>query len=221
MLKEAVKEMNTLRDTFESYNQRIFPLQILMAVVAILLVGLLFILPGATTTLLLRAFLSITFGWIGVAWLFLVGDMRKRWPFVSFSTALAYFPLAVIFILDIFSKKTAYEIPFPGWRLYASLFLMAWGIILYPLTGYLLGHRYPRIPLFGAMPCPTNIFALGLLTAFASTQLEMIALFILSSMAVVGGVKAALIGYDGEWIYEDIALLVSGLYGLMIGLIVL
>jgi hypothetical protein len=218
--KEVVKEMSTLRDYFESYNQRIFPLQIVMAVVAILLVGLLFILPGATTTLLLKAFLSITFGWIGVAFLFLVGDIRKRWPFVSFSTAVAYFPLAVIFILDIFSK-TVYEIPFPGWRLYASLFVMAWGIIIYPLTGYLLGHRYPRIPLFGAMPCPTNIFALGLLTAFASTQLEMIALFILSSMAVVGGVKVAFIGYDGERIYEDLALLVSGIFGFVIGLAVL
>jgi hypothetical protein len=30
--------MNTLRDYFESFNQRIFPLQIALAVVAILLV---------------------------------------------------------------------------------------------------------------------------------------------------------------------------------------
>jgi hypothetical protein len=218
--KEAVKEMNTLRDYFAAYNQKIFPLQILMAVVATLLVGLVLILPGATTTLLLKAFLSVTFGWIGMAFLFLMGDVRKRWPFVSFATAVAYFPLAVIFILDMFSK-TAYEIPFPGWRLYASLFVMAWGIILYPVTGYLLGHHCPRIPLFGAMPCPTNIFALGLLTAFASTRLEMIALYIVSSMAVIGGVKAAFIGYGGQRIREDIALLSSGIFGFVIGLVVL
>jgi hypothetical protein len=161
--------VNTLRDTFATYNQRIFPLQVLMAVVAILLVGLLFPFSGVTTTLLLRAFLSVTFGWIGAA----------------------------------------------------CLFVMAWGIILYPLTGYLLGHRYPRIPLFGAMPCPTNIFALGLLTAFASSRLEMIALYILSSMAVIGGVKAAFIGYGGERIYEDLALLLSGIFGFVIGLVVL
>jgi hypothetical protein len=99
--------------------------------------------------------------------------------------------------------------------------MMAWGIVLYPLTGYLLGYRYPRLPLFGAMPCPTNIFALGLLTAFASTQLEMIALFVLSSMAVIGGVKAVFIGYDGERIYEDLALLLSGIFGFVIGLVVL
>ena len=219
-LREALKEMNTLRDTFGSYNERIFPLQILMAVAAILLVALLFILPGLTTTLLLKAFLSVTFGWIGVAFLFLMGDVRKRWPFVPFSTAVAYFPLAVLFGLDILNR-TAYEIPCPRWRLYASLFVMAWGIVFYPLTSYLGGHRYPRIPLFGAMPCPTNIFALGLLTAFASTKLEMIALFTLSSMALVGGVKAVIIGYDGERIYEDLALLGSGIFGFVIGLVVL
>jgi hypothetical protein len=191
-----------------------------MPVIAIGLVSLLFFFPGVTTTMLFKAFLSITFGWIGVACLFLMGDMRKRIPFVSFATAATYLPLVVIFIIDIFSKQAAYKIPQPGWRFYVSLFLMFWGIILYPLSGYMIGHRYPRVPLFGGMPCPTNIFTIGILTAFASNQLEITALFILSSMAVIGSVKAAIVGYNGERIYEDIALLVSGLYGLMIGLVV-
>jgi hypothetical protein len=34
-------------------------------------------------------------------------------------------------------------------------------------------------------------------------------------------VKAALIGYNGERIYEDLALLLSGIFGLVIGLVVL
>lgn len=191
-----------------------------MPVIAIGLVSLLFFLPGVTTTMLFKVYLSITFGWIGVAFLFLMGDMRKRIPFVSFATAAAYLPLVVIFIIDIFSKQAPYKIPQPGWCFHVSLFLMFWGIILYPLSGYMIGHRYPRVPLFGAMPCPTNIFTIGILTAFASNQLEITALFILSLMAVIGSVKAAIVGYNGERIYEDIALLVSGLYGLMIGLVV-
>jgi hypothetical protein len=59
-----------------------------------------------------------------------------------------------------------------------------------------------------------------MLTAFASNSLEITALFILSSMAIVGAVKAAILGYDGERIGEDFALLVGGIYGLFIGLIV-
>jgi hypothetical protein len=36
---------------------------------------------------------------------------------------------------------------------------------------------------------------------------------------VIGGVKAAFIGYDGERIYEDLALLLSGIFGFVIGLV--
>jgi hypothetical protein len=38
---------------------------------------------------------------------------------------------------------------------------------------------------------------------------------------VIGGVKAAFVGYNGERIYEDLALLLSGIFGLVIGLVVL
>jgi hypothetical protein len=213
--------MSTLLDYFASYNKRIFPLQVVMAVVAIGVAGLVFILPSMTTAILLNAFLCVTFVWIGVAFLFLLGDMRERIPFAAFATAATYFPLAVIFILNIFTKPAAYKIPQQSWLLYVSLFIMFWGIILYPLSGYLIGHRYPRVSLFGAMPCPTNIFAIGILTAFASNTFEITALFILSSMAVIGAIKAAIVGYDGARIPEDFALLVSGIYGLLIGLIVL
>ncbi|MBU1626628.1 hypothetical protein KKB18_04590, partial [bacterium] len=205
----------TLLDYFESYNKKIFPLQIVLAIIAIGLVTFLLLIPGTTlVTILFNAFLSITFIWIAVAFIYFVGDLRRRFSFASYATAAAYLPLAVIFILDIFLKQTAYEISQFNWRFYTSVFIMCWGIILYPLSGYFNGHCYPRVPLFGAMPCPTNIFAIGFLTTFASNQLEITAIYVLSSMAVIGGVKAALIGYEGERIYEDIALLVSGVYGL-------
>jgi hypothetical protein len=62
--------MNTLLDYFASYNKRIFPLQVAMAILAIGVVGLMFILPSMTTTILLNVFLCVTFVWIGVAFLF-------------------------------------------------------------------------------------------------------------------------------------------------------
>ena len=60
-----------------------------------------------------------------------------------------------------------------------------------------------------------------MLTVFASNSLEITALFILRSMAVVGAVKAAILGYNGERIREDFALLAGGIYGLLIGLVVM
>ena len=40
--------------------------------------------------------------------------------------------------------------------------LVVYALALYPLIGYLTGHRYPAVPTFGA-PCPTTIFTLGVL----------------------------------------------------------
>lgn len=40
--------------------------------------------------------------------------------------------------------------------------MMAYGLVVYPLIGYALGHRYPEAPTFGA-PCPVTIFTFGLL----------------------------------------------------------
>jgi hypothetical protein len=39
--------------------------------------------------------------------------------------------------------------------------LIVYAIVVYPLLGYALGHRYPATPTFG-VPCPTTIFTLGL-----------------------------------------------------------
>jgi hypothetical protein len=85
---------------------------------------------------------------------------------------------------------------------------------VYPVSGLLVGHRYPRVPLFGVVLCPTTIFAIGFLTVVVSNQPEMITLFILSAMALVAAARAAIKGYDGERVYEDFALLASGIYGL-------
>jgi hypothetical protein len=39
---------------------------------------------------------------------------------------------------------------------------VVYALAVYPLIGYLSGHRYPATPTFGA-PCPTTIFTFGLL----------------------------------------------------------
>ena len=40
--------------------------------------------------------------------------------------------------------------------------LIVYALLVYPLLNYLLGHRYPAAPTFGA-PCPTTILTFGLL----------------------------------------------------------
>ena len=40
--------------------------------------------------------------------------------------------------------------------------IVAYGLVLYPLLGAALGHRYPASPTFG-LPCPTTLYTLGVL----------------------------------------------------------
>jgi hypothetical protein len=203
--------MKTLLDYFAPYNEKIFPMQVITLIVAIVLVSLVFILPGATTTLLMRLYLSFTFGWIGLAYLFMMGDMRKTLPFTAIATGITCLAVAISFLVDVFSTKKVYEFP-PAYRqLYPSLLLIVWGWILYPLSDLLVGHRYPRAPLYGVVLCPTTIFTIGFLTAVVSNQPEMITLVMLSVMAVAAAARAAIKGYDGEGVYEDFAFLASGI----------
>jgi len=206
--------MKTLLDYFAPYNKKIFPMQVITLIVAIVFVFLVFILPGATPTLLMRLYLSFTFGWIGLAYPFMMGDMKKTLPFTAIATGITCLAVAILFLVDAFNTKRVYEFAPVSWQLYLSLLLMVWGWILYPLSSLLVGHRYPRVPLYGVVLCPTTIFAIGFLTAVTPNQPEMITLIILSVTAVVAAARAAIKGYDGERVYEDFALLASGICGL-------
>lgn len=202
--------MKTLLDYIEQYNKKIFPMQLIMLVVAVILVYFLFTQPNATTTLLMRAYLVFTFCWIGVGHLI----MFKARALIITVPNLA---LAGIFLLDVFTMETVFALPQAAWQIYTSLFLMIWGWVIFPLTGWVIGHRYPRVPLFGAVNCPTNIFAIGLLTAVASNRLEEIALLMLSFLAIVIWIRVIIKGgYNGRRIDEDMALLPAGIFGLVI-----
>jgi hypothetical protein len=178
--------MNTLRDTFESYNQRIFPLQVLMAVVATLLVGLLFLSPGATTTLLLKAFLSVTFGWIGVACLFLMGDMRKRWPFVSFLT------------MDPFTQAVE------GWH---DFYLLV-GTAAATLVGLLFVSLSLNVDVI-TRKANADLRALAAQTFAGFLNVVMLAVLFLIPRQVPLGLGLPLLGISGYGLYETVGRLLK------------
>lgn len=82
-----------------------------------------------------------------------------------------------------------------------------YALILYPLLGHLLGHRYPALPTFG-LPCPTTIFTLGLLL-FAAPPLPRSAFVVPVLWAGVGSIAAFKLG-----VLQDLGLMVAGLIGI-------
>jgi hypothetical protein len=83
-------------------------MQVITLIVAIVLVCLLFTLSDATTTLLMRMYLSFTFSWVGLASLFMMVDMREKLPFNAIATRNTHLAVAIIFLVDVFNVKGVY-----------------------------------------------------------------------------------------------------------------
>jgi hypothetical protein len=83
-----------------------------------------------------------------------------------------------------------------------GLALALFGLVLYPLTGYLTGAVYPQIPIVGA-PCPAVIFTFGLLLLTTTrVPLPLLAIPFLWAVGAVVPIAA------GMW--SDLVLLVGG-----------
>ena len=79
---------------------------------------------------------------------------------------------------------------------------------LYPLIGWLLGHGWPRAPMFGVTPCPLTVFTMGMLLLIEGrTPIHLAVIPVLWSL--VGGTAAWFLG-----VTEDLALPIAGLGGL-------
>ncbi|HWE21637.1 MAG TPA: DUF6064 family protein [Hyphomicrobiaceae bacterium] len=94
-----------------------------------------------------------------------------------------------------------------GWRGTVGLVSIAYAAIGYTALGYLLGHAWPNLPIFGVAPCPTTIFTFGVLMLAAGPQpLWLVAVPII--WAGIGATAAVLLNVP-----EDLGLLVSGVLG--------
>jgi len=87
--------------------------------------------------------------------------------------------------------------------------LILYGMVLYPVLGYFLGHAYPASPTFGA-PCPTTIFTFGLLL-WTKGRVKWFLLVLPLIWSLIGFGAAVKLG-----IREDIGLLVAGLVGTIV-----
>lgn len=77
--------------------------------------------------------------------------------------------------------------------------LVVYGLFIYPVLSYSLGHIYPESPTFG-LPCPTAIFTYGMLL-FSKYRLAWYTYFIALLWSLVGFSAAMALGMT-----EDLAL---------------
>ena len=190
----------------ETYNNAIFPMQIINLAVAVILTCLLFAKPGPGVNKLMKAYLAFTYAWIGVMFAIIFVSPPLSPGFQLLGALLI--AVAILFAIDIFAGKTEFRLPETGWKKCSTIFWVISAFVLYPLIGWIIHGHSPMTMLLGVLPCPTTIFALALLTG-AIPKADKKVFILLLGFALISGIYAPIGG-----IYIDFLLLASGIYGL-------
>ena len=184
---------------FARYNESVWPMPVVLNAVAWGCIGLLFY-RGAWTSRIICLVLSLLWAWMAVVYHFaFFSDINPAaWAFgaVYLAGSLAFAWFGVV-------KSDISFRPRLGARGIVGWLSIAFALIVYPVIGYSIGHRYPSAPTFG-LPCPTTIFTLGLLLFSARPVCAWV--FVVPLLwAAVGSVAAFQLG-----VIEDLGLLVAG-----------
>lgn len=140
---------------FERYNAATWPAAIILPLLGVICVALLFS-QGTSSRRAVLLILGALWTWTAVAYhLRFFQSINPAAPWLAVMTLVQ----AVMFFFAMFGDVR------PAGRDVGSIVggvLMATALVVYPLVGYLAGHRYPAMPTFG-LPCPTTIFTIGVL----------------------------------------------------------
>ena len=144
---------------FAAYNAAIWPAQIVAYALGAYIILLTF-RPYSGSGRFIATSLAIAWVWMGVVyhWLYFAPINFTAWPFGLL------FVIQGLLLAWTGTLRGRLEFRFrPNLYGWAGLSFVVFAMGVYPLVGYLLGHGWPRAPMFGVAPCPTTIFTLGML----------------------------------------------------------
>lgn len=185
---------------FETYNQAIWPMQVIAYVLGVVVV----VLVVHRTAFSSRTIIGIlSFLWLFSAGFFIFALEPIYKPAYAFG-ALFIFQSA-IFVACAVKPQLSFAVGRDAYTVVGFLFI-AFAMIGYPILGYLIGHRFPQSPPFGLAPCPLSVFTFGvLLLADSRVPKRVIGIPFLYAL---GGILAVSIGMT-----EDLAMLLAGTVG--------
>lgn len=191
-------------EVFARYNNSVWPVQIFLNLLALLAIVLLF-RSSSHKSRVISGILSFLWAWMAIAYhfAFFTAINPASWLFgvVFLVGALCFLGVGVL------KSRLLFSIPV-GMRGWIGGLLLILSLVIYPLLGYVFGHRYPAVPTFG-LPCPTTIFTLGI-SLFAVAPLPRFVFIIPLLWSLVGSMAAFQLGVP-----QDFSLLAAGFIGLV------
>jgi hypothetical protein len=199
-----------LLQLFTRYNEDLWPLHVVMYVLAITLVVLIIARPGSGTDRIVTFTLAALWLWMGLVF---------QGIYVLDVNATAGVVYAVLFAIGaaLFVKagirRTLRFRPANGVSGWLGWTALGFALLVYPVIGAMSGHGYPEAPLFGMAPCPTTIATFGLLLLAAPP--------IPHRVLIVPGVWALLAPAAAieQGVNEDVALLITGIVTVILVLV--
>ena len=192
-------------EIIREYNTSIFPMQIILNLLALVSIILAIIKSNYT-----NKFISITLGffwlWMGIVYHFIFFTKINPAAFVF----AIFFVLQGIIFIYYGAVKNRISFGFrKDWIGMVGLLFIIYALLIYPVLGILFGHTYPDNPTFG-LPCPTTIFTFGIL--LWTMKKVRIYLVIIPFLWSIIGLSAAI----NMRVYEDFGLIVAGVIGLIL-----
>lgn len=143
---------------FENYNTKIFPTQILILLLGIAALVLVHRKKGNNNPFI-GVFLGLLWIWIGAVYhIAFFSEINK--PAYLFG-ALFIFQGSLL-LINAFSKSALKFKIEPGIKSIMGEFFILFGLIIYPIIGYLVEGSFSRIISLG-LPCPSTIVTFGFL----------------------------------------------------------
>lgn len=181
-------------EVFARYNQAIFPWQVIAVLAGVMAVALLWRDTRQATAGVLLV----------LAAMWLVNGVGYHWLHFAPVNPIARL-FAVVFVVEALLLAWA-ALARPGLRLRPGgdlvsnlgLVCIGFAILIYPALGWLAGHRYPAVPMFGVAPCPTTIFTIGVLLQAPWREVRWL-LVIPGLWAAVGGSASVLLGVPQDF----------------------
>lgn len=189
---------------FESYNLAVFPMQAIAYVLGLIAVFLAF-RGGTRAARIVSAILSFMWLWNGIAYHLLFFSPVNE---AAYGFGVLFVVQGLLFVwTGLFRKSLSFRYSRKDLFPVLGLMTIVCSMAVYPAIGMLLGHAYPRAPMFGIAPCPTTIFTFGLLL-LAAPRVPRYLVIIPLLWSFIGFGAAINLG-----IKEDIGLLVAGVMG--------
>lgn len=189
-------------DVFGRYNESVWPVQVVLLGLAIVVVALLMV-RARWTAVMISSILGALWMWLGIAYhgLFFAKINVLAYGFAIISVAGA----GVFFWFGVVRRQLVFGVVSLPRAVLGSA-LIAFSLALYPVWSYAAGHPYPYLPTFG-LPCPTTLFTLGVL-AFLETPYPRSVFLVPVIWCMVGSQAAFLLGVP-----QDLSLVLAGVAG--------